>query len=176
MNSNIDYRILESKNLNEYKEIRFECLKNNAENFGILYEEEINSKSLKFDKIITEKNGIDFLLGAFENENLIGICGFIQQKKIKTRHIGEISQMYVKPEFNRKGIATGLIKLAIEKVFNNNVEQIILGVINSNVKALNLYLKMGFIQYGFIENYFKQNENYEAMKFMVLTKEKFENK
>ena len=174
MNLNINYRILESENLNQYRKIRFECLKNNAENFGTLYEEEIDSESLKFDKIISENNGIDFLLGAFENENLIGICGYIQEKRLKTRHIGEISQMYVKPEFSRKGIATQLIKLTLKKGFKNEyVEQIILGVVNSNKSALNLYNKIGFIQYGTIEKYYKLNENYEAMTFLNLRKENF---
>ena len=177
MNSNITYKNIEIENLNQYKEIRFECLKNNADNFGTLYEEEINSESLKFDKIISKNNGTDFLLGAFENENLIGICGYIQEKRLKTKHIGEISQMYVKPEFNKKGIATELIKLTLQKSFtNNSVEQIILGVVNSNINAISLYAKIGFIQYGIIENYYKQNGNYEGMTFMNLTKEKFENK
>ena len=77
--------------------------------------------------------------------------------------------MYVSPEYSGIGIATKLLNLTLERIFTNNiVEQIILGVVESNKKAIKLYEKTGFIQYGILENYYKLDTNYEAMLFMVL--------
>lgn len=172
--NNINYRILNDTDINSYKKIRLDCLKNYPQNFGTLYEEEINSASFKFEKILSTNTENDFLFGAFETLQLTGICGFIQEKRLKTKHIGEISQMYVMPEHGKKGIAKQLLHLTIERAFSNtHLEQITLGVVNSNNLALSLYEKTGFVQYGFIENYYKHNNNYEAMVLMALTRNSF---
>ena len=171
MNLEITYRILNFTDKEKYRTIRLECLKNHPQNFGTLYEDEINSNSLKFDNIISQNHETDFLLGAFIEEKLIGICGNIQEDRVKTKHISEISQMYVSPEFGGNGIATKLLNLTIEKVFSPNlVEQIILGVVKSNTQAIKLYEKAGFVQYGILENYYKLKNNFETMVFMVLTR------
>jgi GNAT superfamily N-acetyltransferase len=114
---NITYQILSSAHLNNYRAIRLECLQNYPQNFGSLYEDEVLCSELKFDKIIRENNGKDFLYGAFDGENLIGICGNIQESRIKTKHTAEISHMYIKPNYSGKGIGGTLLRLAIEKVF-----------------------------------------------------------
>lgn len=174
MDSVIEYRLLTFEDKEKYRQIRLECLKNYPQNFGTLYEDEINSSSLKFDNIISENNGSDFLLGAFINEKLVGICGNIQEDRIKTRHITEISHVYVSPDFAKKGIATNLLALTIEKAFSNNiVEQIILGVVKSNPQAIKIYQNAGFIQYGLLENYYKFEGNYESLILMVLTRNSF---
>jgi ribosomal protein S18 acetylase RimI-like enzyme len=174
MNSVIKYRVLTSEDREKYRQIRLECLKNYPQNFGTLYEDEINSSSLKFDNIISQNDSADFLFGAFINEKLVGICGNIQEDRIKTRHIAEISHVYVSPDFGKKGIATNLLKLTLEKVFSNNiVEQIILGVVKSNTQAIEIYQKAGFKQYGILENYYKFNDSYETLVLMNLTRNTF---
>jgi ribosomal protein S18 acetylase RimI-like enzyme len=138
-----------------------------------LYEEELENDSLKFDKIIVQNGTIDFLMGAFDKEILIGICGYIQEKRTKTRHQGEISQMYVSPSYHGKGIAKELLKLTISKAFSDsNLEFITLGVVRSNAPAIDLYQKHGFKQYGVLPNYYKNGDSYEDMVFMKLDKTK----
>jgi ribosomal protein S18 acetylase RimI-like enzyme len=169
MSLEIIYRVLNYTDKEKYREIRLECLKNYPQNFGTLYEDEINSNSLKFDRVISENQETDFLFGAFKEKKLLGICGNIQEDRVKTKHISEISQLYVSPEFSKNGIATKLLNLTIEKVFTNKIiEQIILGVVESNKQAIKLYEKSGFTKYGILENYYKHGTTYEAMLFMVL--------
>ncbi len=169
------YRPLTVADLDQYKEIRLECLQNHPQNFGTLYEEEMLATSLKFDQIIAQNNGSDCLLGAFENEKLVGICGYMQEKRTKTKHIGEISQMYVRPSFSKKGIGKNLLQRIIQHAFSNTlIEFVTLGVVQSNQHALDLYAKADFVQYGILENYFKRNDAYETMLFMVLTRKVFE--
>jgi RimJ/RimL family protein N-acetyltransferase len=144
-------------------------LKNYPQNFGSLYEDEQQSSQLKFDKIIAEDNSTDFLYGAFDEENLVGICGCIKENRVKTKHTAEISHMYLKKEYCGKGITTALLKLSIEKAFSNVVtEQIILGVVASNFQAIKLYKTIGFEQYGFFENYYKFDNKYESLVMIIL--------
>jgi RimJ/RimL family protein N-acetyltransferase len=172
---NITYKTLSTLHIDEYRAIRLECLKNYPQNFGSLYEDEVQSAQLKFDKIISEDNGTDFLYGAFDEEKLVGICGCIKENRVKTKHTAEISHMYLKKEYGGKGIATELLKLSIEKIFSNVVtEQIILGVVASNLQAIKLYKAIGFGQYGFFENYYKFDNKYESLVMMILKKYKYE--
>jgi ribosomal protein S18 acetylase RimI-like enzyme len=172
MKREIDYRKLESNEDEQYHKLRLECLQQHPNNFGTLFEEEKDSTNFKFDKIITDKNSTDFLAGAFNDKELIGICGFIQEKRQKTRHIGEISGMYVKQEFSGQSIGSSLLQFVIKRAFENSfLEQIILAVADKNGNAQNLYLKHNFKIYGRLENYFKHKGEYETQVFMVLTKD-----
>jgi ribosomal protein S18 acetylase RimI-like enzyme len=46
-------------------------------------------------------------------------------------------------------------------------------VVNTNEKAINLYKKHGFVQYGILENYFNRGNDSWAQLFMVLTRKDF---
>lgn len=174
MTNEIIYRKLELKEASQYHDIRLDCLKSHPENFGTLFEEEKVSTNLKFDKIIAQKDSTDFLAGAFKDKELIGICGFIQEKRQKTKHIGEISGMFITQEYSGQGVGSGLLKFVIENAFENPfLEQIILGVAEKNKSAQNLYLQHNFKTFGHLENYFKYQDEYETQVFMVLKKDKF---
>jgi RimJ/RimL family protein N-acetyltransferase len=171
---NIQYRTLQGEDLGIYRQIRLECLKYYPDYFGTTYEEDLHASSLKFDKVLMAGSGDDFLLGAFADEALIGICGFVRGDRIKTRHHGEIVHMYVNPAFSGKGIGTRLLQLTIEKVFENSlVDQIELAVVDNNERAITTYRRLGFVQYGRLENCFKQGEQRWAQLFMVLTRENY---
>jgi RimJ/RimL family protein N-acetyltransferase len=165
----ITFRKLTSKDVAQYHYIRLECLKNYPENFGTLYEEEVKATSFKFDSIISEVHKTDFLMGAYNDKELIGICGFIKEKRNKTKHIGEISSMYVKPTMSGQHIGSQLLQQTIALVFGDaDVEQIILAVMENNIHAQYVYKKIGFEEYGRLPNYFKHNGNYETQIFMTL--------
>jgi ribosomal protein S18 acetylase RimI-like enzyme len=174
MNRIIHYRALQLADREKYRALRLDCLQKYPQYFGSLYENEKESNTLKFDHIIAEQNGKDFLLGAFADEELVGMCGNIQENRVKTKHIAEISHMYVNPAFSQQGIATQLLQKTIAQVFSNaEVEQIILGVVQSNKHALRLYQKLGFVQYGLHKNYYKVNTAYEALVLMQLMRDLF---
>ncbi len=46
----------------------------------------------------------NFILGCYEDIELIGIVAFHQQSRIKVRHKAYIRSMYVKQEYRQKGI------------------------------------------------------------------------
>lgn len=171
----INYRLLNKLDKNLYRKIRLDCLENFPENFGTTYKEELNKKSLKFDEALDQVDPPNFIFGAFHDSNLIGICGFFQQQRLKTKHQGDISQMYIDPHFSRQGIGTKLLKLTVNKEFEiKTIDQILLGVMNNNDRAISAYKKIGFTQCGLIENYFKKDGKCWSQLFMILTKENYE--
>lgn len=177
MTEKIIYRKVKINEIEQYHEVRLDCLKNYPQNFGTIYEEEKNSSGFKFDNIITQQSPTDFLMGAFSNEKLIGICGFIQEKRAKTKHIGDISGMYVMSEYSNQKIGSMLLNVTIQTAFENSIlEQITLAVAERNETAKNLYLKFGFTEYGRHKNYFKDNEEYETQILMTLTREEYSSK
>lgn len=165
----ISFRQLGKDDALLYRKIRLECLKNFPDNFGSTFEEESRIERLKFEIFLSEENTDNFMFGAFDGENLIGICGFSREPRNKTRHRGEIVQMYVNPAFAGQNIGFDLLQRTIEKALaNSEIEQIILSVVAENKGANKLYEKIGFVQYGFINNYFKEGEKYWNQRFMVL--------
>ena len=170
----IIYRILKEEDINAYREIRLDCLRNHPDSFGSLYEIEMNSNELKFDKILRLKTNQSFLFGAFIQEELIAICGFTREERIKTKHRGKISHMYVKPVFEGKGIGKGILKNTLDEAFADDTLEIIdLGVVKSNEKAIRLYTSFGFEKYGQFEKYFKYKNNYWSFIFMDLKRENY---
>jgi len=168
---NVFYRQLLSADYNEYKRIRLDSLKEYPNNFGAIYEEELNSKSLKLEGAIKFTNDANFAFGAFSpEETMIGICGFVTDLRQKTKHRGEIVHMFVNTQYTGQGIGKKLLQLTIDKAFNNNqTEQIILGVVCTNENAIKLYKQFGFVEYGKLEKYFKTGSQYFTQLFFNLT-------
>ncbi len=150
------YRLLGPEDIGAYRQVRLECLQNSPDFFGTRYEEEAKAPTLKFDRALAETGGRDFLYGAFANGSLVGICGFSQGDRPKTRHRGELSQMYVNPQFARQGIGARLLELTIGRAEQvNGVELITLAVVDTNLGAIALYQKAGFVAYGHLPGYFR---------------------
>ncbi len=163
----IHYRTLVHTDYDDYQKIRLQCLAQFPDNFGSTFSEEAASKKLKLHDAIINPDVSNFAYGAYNDKNLIGICGFVAENRLKTRHRGEIVQMYVDPNFGDQGIGKKLLKLSLAKAFENpTIEQIILSAVAFNKGAVKLYESVGFKRYGYIENYFKCGNNYSPQIFM----------
>jgi len=165
----ISYRRLEPEDSKAYRIIRLECLEKHPENFGSIFREEKNKPKLAFETFIEEKAPDNFIFGAFDEDKLIGICGFAREPKKKTRHIGTIIQVYVKLEYSGKGIGLELLNAAKKEAFKlPEIEQLMLGVVVSNKSANVIYEKAGFQQYGLHKRYFKEGDKYFDQRLMIL--------
>jgi RimJ/RimL family protein N-acetyltransferase len=165
----IHYRKLLPKDAKEYRKIRLECLEKYPYNFGSTFQEERNRPKLAFEEYIEQQANGKFFTGAFNDDELIGICGFSQEPRPKTRHIGTIIQMYVREEYGGKGIGLELLKMAIQEGFKiPEIEQLLLGVVATNTSANRIYEQAGFQQYGLLKNYFKAGNAYSDQRLMVL--------
>ena len=170
----IHYRKLQAEDVAVYRKVRLECLFEFPDNFGSTYGEESQVKELKFETILAVGKSDSFMMGAFDGELLIGLCGFNREDRLKTKHRGEIVQMYVNKQYANKNIGSSLLKATIEKAFQNpDIEQISLSVVQQNETANKVYEHLGFSEYGRIPNYFKSATRYWDQRFMILYRQGF---
>jgi RimJ/RimL family protein N-acetyltransferase len=171
----VSFRQLNADDSIDYRDVRAKCLQNFPDNFGSTFEEESQISELKFERYLHENNPNNFMFGAFSGMELIGICGFIREDRNKTKHRGEIVQMYVNPEFAGQNIGYDLLKATIDKAFEVvEIEQIILSVVAENKSANKLYERVGFAEYGILRNYLKQDEIYWNQRFMCLERNNYQ--
>lgn len=137
----IDFKPLASSESNEYREIRLESLKKFPDFFSASYEDTVKTDKLSIESDIENQTFNKFVCGAFFENKLIGICTFVKNEL----NIGNIYQMYVKPEFQGHNIGKQLLMETLkeaEKRFSKI--EISLEVQTNNYKAIELYEKVGF--------------------------------
>lgn len=167
----ITYKILTPADAAAYRLIRLEALRLFADNFGSNYAEEKAKPKLAFEGFIEQQTPGRFIAGAFDNGELIGICGFARDESFKSNHKGLVIQMYVRQKYSGRGVGRQLLQTVIQRAFTiPGVEQLILGVITTNTSAIKLYEKVGFTAFGIHHNYFKDGDNYQHQQFMILYK------
>ncbi|MDZ8260556.1 GNAT family N-acetyltransferase [Nostoc sp. ChiQUE01b] len=152
----------------DYRQLRLEALETNPDSFGTTYQEEVIKTIEQFrDRIPVDNN--NFILGCFEDRNLIGIVRFHQESRIKLRHKAYISSMYVQQEYRGKGIGKILLNELIERAKTiNAVEILLLDIVKTNVLAKALYLSLGFQIYGTEKKAYKYNNQYFDLELMCL--------
>jgi len=104
---NINYRKILPSESKLYREIRLESLKVNPERFYTKYEDEKKKEVLSFEAYIKQNLVTLFVIGAFNDKQLIGICSFAQLQKKPTH--GDLIQMFVQPQSRKNNIGLGLI-------------------------------------------------------------------
>ena len=116
------------------------------------------------------KSGFSDFFGAFCEDKLAGyiggrtICGET-----------EIFNVAVSPKFRRNGIAKALIEKFIEAVREKETQVIFLEVRTSNLGAINLYEKAGFVFCGIRKDYYTNpKENAILMRLAFDGTQEFE--
>ena len=141
----ITIRKLNIEDLNQYRNIRLELLKNAPTNFGSSFEEESQfDRKMWVNRLSKETISV---FGAFDTE-LVGIVLTVENPRSKMKHIASINSMYVKEKYRSLKIGDKLVKHALEYLKNKDVEQVILSVVTSNLPAVKLYENNGFVHYG----------------------------
>lgn len=164
----IEYRLLGPTDTTIYRKIRLECLKAYPTHFGSSFEEEQSKSQLAYEIYLEKEDPDNFIFGAFDGKTCVGICAFHREPREKTRHRGELIQMYVASGYQKHGLGKELIARLVNRAFTSlGIEQIVLGVINTNLSAIHVYEKMGFREYGLIPKYFKMGKGYLDQKLMI---------
>ena len=167
----IQFRKLQPAESRQYRETRLESLKIYPNSFGSSYEVESARPKLAFEISIEQQSDTKFIVGAFDEEKLAGICGFVQEEGTKTCHRGLIIQMYIKPEYQGRKLGLQLIQSTIALAFQlPGLEQIVLGVITHNEPAKRIYEQAGFKPFGLHPRYLKVGNEYFDEQLMVIFK------
>lgn len=147
----ISYRKLAAAEARQYREIRLESLKLHPASFGASFEEQSRLPRLRFEAALEQPADDQFMIGAFDQQELIGICGFLPfvvDNDPRLRNTGTIIQVYVKPAYRGKGIGLELVNAVLREGFKlAGIEQIVLGVTKGNTSAIRVYEQAGFQPY-----------------------------
>ncbi len=148
---NILYRKLVSTDTKQYRDIRLESLKLYPENFDSNYEQQIKLPKLMFEQALEQPTDDRFVMGAYDQQMLVGICGFIpflSNNGFPVYHIGTIIQMYVKSQYRGKKVGLNLVKSTMDEAFKiPSIQQIFLEVLEGNKSAIRVYEQAGFQTY-----------------------------
>lgn len=165
MNNEITIRELKIEDVDKYKSVRLELLLKEPNSFGSSFEEENNFEESMWNNRLTKKNITGF--GAFSDEDLVAIVLAVLNPRKKIKHIATLNSMYVKPAYRKLGIGEDLIKRAVSYLKTQHVEIINLSVASENIKAINLYQKLGFNIYGEEKKAIKLNDDYIDLYLMT---------
>jgi ribosomal protein S18 acetylase RimI-like enzyme len=150
-----------------YRELRLTCLREAPHAFTNSYEE-FSQRTL--DSIAQQFRAAEnFTLGAFEDNQLVGMVGFYREGALKLRHKGYLVSMYVLPEYRSRGIARALLIEAIARAKRlPDLKQLLLGVVVTQATAKRLYESLGFAAYGREPDAVKIGDEYFDEEFMLL--------
>lgn len=90
-------------------------------------------------------------LTALENGDLLGYCGIYL-----AADEGEITNVAVAPGYRGRGIAGALVQRLIDEAGKFGVSRYILEVRASNLGAIGLYEKLGFVRGGVRRNFYEK--------------------
>ena len=167
-------RRLEPGEEGSYRRLHLESLLTFPDNFGTRYEDQRLVERLPFEVFISTASEDNFVFGAFAERELLAIAGFRREGRPKTRHRGEIVQIFVSPAAQGRRIGEMLLRSVIEAAFFlPGVESIELSAVADNEAARKLYERVGFTTYGIRRRHFKSGDRYWDQRFMELHRETY---
>lgn len=131
-----------------FQALRLAGLRASPSAFGSSYEEEKDRTGAMLQQRLATlpDRGV---LGAFAQDQLIGMLGISRQDSLKTRHRMALWGVYVAPTYRGQGVAQALLQRAV--AFAQGVPgavQVHLSVNARNASAIRLYEQAGFKGYG----------------------------
>ena len=140
----VEIRRLEQSDAADFRFIRLFALQTAPEAFGSTWEMEAPRPLSAWE----DRLKIPAAFGAYENGKIVGMARFVQDTgSDKERHKGSVYGMFVAPEARARGVGSALLAALIEYA-SDIVEQLRLGVVDTNAEAIRLYQKHGFEIYG----------------------------
>ncbi|EKD46701.1 MAG: Acetyltransferase [uncultured bacterium] len=150
---------LDASQWREYKELRLEALREDAEAFGMSYAEALSLLDEEWQDEFENRKG--FILVASEDSKLLAMIGAYQEEGEKMKHIAYVWGVYVRKEHRGKGIGKMLMESLLEELAKNKeLEKVDLNVNTSQLSAVRLYEKLGFKIAGTLHSELKIGTKY----------------
>jgi GNAT superfamily N-acetyltransferase len=140
-------RPLTLDDLPAFRPVRLAALRDHPEAYGASYEEELQGgPNNDIGRLIVSPPGVT--LGAFVADRLVGTVCLSVTSRVKTRHKGHLSAVYIVPEWRGTGLARELLAGVIDHARSIGLIALTLSVTVGNETARHLYLRAGFRSYG----------------------------
>lgn len=159
----IEIKILDVDELNDFRRIRLSALVQAPEMFASTYDMEMTRPSSFFESCLS----CSTVFGVYHQDKIIGLAILTRETAIKLSHKAFLSSVFIEPEFQGRGIATELLRTVIA-YSKKHLEQVLLMVAEDNQSAINLYQKFGFQTYGVELKALKNNGAYTNELLMKL--------
>lgn len=166
----IEVRKLTVEDAEQYREIRLQSLRDHPESFAASFDEERKATVEEMREKLKKRNRPNnFIAGAFDGDDLVGVVGFYQYTQQKMRHKGYIWGMYVGRDYQGRGVGTKLLNYVKKQARDlSGLEQVMLTVASRNTRAKRLYEKVGFETYGLEKKALKVNQRYYDEEHMMM--------
>jgi ribosomal protein S18 acetylase RimI-like enzyme len=152
-----------------FRELRVRALRDHPEAFGRT-PEEVDSVEMLAERLRADAGSdVDFILGAFDGETLVGAVGCRRERLVKHRHTATIWGVYVTPDHRGTGLRRRLIVAAVARARTwRDLESLWLDVTTTNHGARALYASCGFRTVGIKPRTLKVGDRYHDEELMVL--------
>ena len=145
----MEIRILNGEDAGEWSRLRLEALQGDPEAFSSSVEQH---KTLTLDDIRRRLGSgarDSFVVGAFIENRLVGMSGFVREAGPKVEHKGRIWGVYVAPEQRKQGVARKMFEIILERARTiHGLERILISVAATQTAAKQFYRALGFELFG----------------------------
>lgn len=166
----MEIRFLNGDDAGEWSRLRLEALQGDPEAFSSSVEQH---KTLTIDDIRRRLGSgahDSFVVGAFVENRLVGMAGFVREFGPKTQHKGRIWGVYVAPGQRKQGIARKMFAKILERARGiEGLERILISVTATQTAATQFYRSLGFEVFGVEPQALKIGERYIDEEYMVMS-------
>lgn len=161
-------RVLNSQDATEYQSLRLLALSTDPDAYFSTFQEASALPLFAFEQEVRTQPEPFGYYGWFED----GLKAYISLQMPyfeKQKHTADIFNLYVHPDYRRRGIATTMVTHCIERARQTHtIESLFLSVMDGNSKAIQLYEELGFKRYGNKQHALKSGTRYVNELYMRL--------